>query len=84
VPVASAGELIPAGQRGIGPQPRRRSGLSDVAAIIPPQNFDPTGLVPMSGGPLSIRMQPQTAGPWQLTLLWSAPELPLQQALAGR
>ena len=29
---------------------------------LPPQNFDPTGLVPMSGGPLSIRMQPKRQG----------------------
>ena len=55
--VASAGELIPAGQRGLVRNPGGEAGFQ-MGGDIPPQNFDPTGLVPRSGGPLSIRMQP--------------------------
>ena len=61
VPVASAGELIPAGQRGLVRNPGGEAGFQ-MGGDIPPQNFDQTGLVPMSGGPLSIRMQPKRQG----------------------
>jgi len=61
VPVASAGELIPAGQRGLVRNPGAEAGFQ-MGGDLPPQNFDPTGLVPRSGGPLSIRTQPRRRG----------------------
>ena len=61
VPVASAGELIPAGERGLVRNPGAEAGFQ-MGGDLPPQNFDPTGLVPRSGGPLSIRMQPRRRG----------------------
>jgi hypothetical protein len=62
VPVASAGELIPAGQRELMRNPGGEAGFQ-MGGDIPPQNFDPTGLVPQSGGPLvpyvDVRTRPR-------------------------